>query len=46
MREFGEEVLGDEGQGSGNPGRRRGMIEEERRIRERRRREEEGRRGK
>ena len=41
-REFGEEVHGDDG--SGNPGRWRGKIEEERRIRERRRREEEGRR--
>ena len=33
-------VHGDEG--SGNPGRRRGRMEEERRIRKRRRREEEG----
>ena len=41
-RELGGEVLGDEG--SGNPGRGRGRMEEERRIRERRRREEEGRR--
>ena len=43
-RGLGEVVLGDEG--SGNPGRRRGRMEEERRIRKRRRREEEGRRGK
>ena len=40
-RGLGEVVLGDEG--SGNPGRRRGRMEGERRIRKRRR-EEEGRR--
>ena len=41
-RGLGEVVLGDEG--SGDPGRRRGRMEEERRIRKRRRRGEEGRR--
>ena len=41
MKERGEEVLGDEG--SGNPGRWRGRMEEERGIRKRRR-EGEGRR--
>ena len=37
-----EVVLGDEG--SGNPGRRRGRMGEEKRIRKRRRREDKGRR--
>ena len=37
-----EVVLGDEG--SGDPGRRRGRMEEEKRIMKRRRREDEGRR--